>query len=545
MNRYTIIVLVGYALLLTACAESFPSILDENVQGRPDEVLPQEQDAELTPIMPTLRAPQFNFVTRARLDTEGRPFESWEKDEEHWRDAKFHVFAFQTTNSYGGEVNMNQTQDFQDEGRGSVTMNSLCLLYDRIMHVTDPLSGRVRFVEDKGAYEGAMEDPEKTYFYRINGQNLKYNFFTYYADNAVTSGYRTNADGTQLLCDIAIDGTQDILHAFAFHEREDYNNYVQQLVDQNLPKDYLNVLTTPDSYNQLLYTAAAAHRNINPIFNIRHLLSRFDVNVIGRYTTDNPEERKRNEKDLSDFHNIIITDVSFEVPNKGTFLIADNDWGGWTEGNIGDSYTALLEAGAREEEYGGLIKWNRSQMERLKAIMINDKDVEENKAIYAEIPSADMLGRAQEFWNAETKTFRIKSEEKASLLEQSILLPPSNEITIRLKGFALNYTQVATPKVDDKGNPVTDGNGNPVYTYSKELNPKEPLLSYELESLVKLADPMVFEPGKQYTINIYVYGYQNVYIKALYGSEWKQGEEIPDVNHDGIVDEDGGEKLDG
>lgn len=551
MNRNSILVLVGCALLLTACAESFPSILDENVRVRPDEVVPQEQEADLSPIIPTLRAPQFNFVTRARLDTEGRPFDSWETDSKHWQDAKFHVFAFQTKNSYGGNVDMSQTQDFQDEGRDGASKNSLCLLYDRIMHVTDPLSGRVRFVEDKGEYQGDVNDPEKTYYYRINGQNLKYNFFTYYADNAVTSGYRTNADRTQLLCDIKIDGTQDILHAFAYHKRVDYDTFVSDLESQNLPKDFLNILTAPDSYNQLLYTSASAHRNINPIFNIRHLLSRFNVNVIGHYTTDNAEERKRKERDLSDFHNIIITDVSFEVPNKGTFLIADTVWGGWVEkeGNIGDSYTALLEAGGREEEYGGLIKWNRSQLEHLKAIMKSDKDAEENKAIYADIPREDVRGRAQEFWKEETKTFRVKSEEPASLLEQSILLPPSRDIRIRLRGFALNYTQVALPKMDTQGNPVTDDNGNPVYTYSTELNQKEPLLSYELESVIKLGDPSkVFEPGKEYTVNIYVYGYQNVYIEALFGSKWEEGEYIPPVNADDDSDNndnDDKEKMDG
>ena len=61
MNRNSILVLVGCALLLTACAESFPSILDENVRVRPDEVVPQEQEADLSPIIPTLRAPP-NFM---------------------------------------------------------------------------------------------------------------------------------------------------------------------------------------------------------------------------------------------------------------------------------------------------------------------------------------------------------------------------------------------------------------------------------------------------------------------------------------------------
>ena len=513
--------------MLTACAESFPSILDENVQARPDEVVAQEQEADLSPIMPTLNAPQFSFVTRGQgafeaWDEDGRDASETQHVRDAWQNADFRVFAYQTTNKnlltgeWQGSVNMSETNDYQDEGKaGAANSSGLCLLYNRIMHVTDPYQGRVRFI-------GSGQE-EKTYYYRITNQDRKYNFFTYYADDAVqnphlASTYRSesytqvDAEGKerqrqQLTCPVKIDGSQDIMHAFAYHTRQKFENRVSELRDiQHLPKDQLNVLTSPDSYNQILYSTATGHRSINPIFQIRHLLSRFNVQVKGV----NPSEQNAGED--SDFRNLIITKVSFKSPTTGTLIIAKDEWGDPVEeGNIGDSYE-------RDVKDGALIRWDgvtsrllengRTVLQlgdnmggKLYAPIITDKNTAESAALYATIPTSDPTGICQRFWKEETP-FHV-SEEYPVLLTRSILLPPMESFDIELELYYLNYT--------DKGG-------------YRHLNPDSPLMPYVIPATIKLsAEPLVFEAGSEYTINIYVYGLQHISVEAIFGAPWNHG----------------------
>lgn len=529
MNKRTIISLISVLPLLVACSESFPSILDENVQVRPDEVVTTEREADLSPIMPTLNAPQFSFVTRGigpfeAWDQEGRDAAETQKVHEAWQNADFRVFAYQTVNrnlltgEVQGEVNMGETNDYQDEGRAGAANNSgVCLLYNRVMHVTDPYQGRVRFIGDN--------DEEKTYYYRINNQDRKYNFFTYYADDAVknpelASTYTrstyttTDAEGRsqqreQLSCPITIDGSQDIMHAFAYHVRDggghSFNAQVENLKAQNLPKDFLNVLTAPESYNQILYSTVAGHRSINPIFRIRHQLSRFNVQVKGINTANQEDEE-------SDFHNIIITKVSFLSPNTGTFYIAKDEWGDpVSEGNLGEKYEDDVEKGrliswdgvsSRQLENGRTaVKLEANKGKWLYATVLTDKEIAESAALYESIPKSDPTGVTQKFW-AERTPFHV-TEETPVLLTESILLPPLESYNIEFEVYYLNYT--------NKGG-------------ERHLNPDAPLLRYIIPATIKLsAEPYVFEPGAEYTINMYVYGLQHISIEAVFGSPWKHG----------------------
>ena len=539
MNKTYNILLICALPLLTACAESFPSILDENVQVRPDEVIAQEQEADLSPIMPTLNSPQFSFVTRGQgafeaWDEDGRDAAETQRVRDAWQNADFRVFAYQTTNRNlltgegQGNVNLSETDDHQDEGKaGAANASGLCLLYNRVMHVTDPYQGRVRFIGADGE--------EQTYYYRITNQDRKYNFFTYYADDAVqnpqlTSTYKSerytqvDAEGKehqrqQLTCPVRIDGSQDIMHAFAYHTRQKFEDRVSELKDiQHLPKDQLNVLTSPDSYNQILYSTATGHRSINPIFQIRHLLSRFNVQVKGV----NPSEH--DEGDDSDFRNLIITKVSFKSPSTGTLTIAKDEWGDpVSEGNIGDSYE-------REVKDGAIIRWDgvtsrllengrtalslgQNMGSKLYAPVITDKDTPDGAALYATIPLSDPTGICQRFWKEETPFHVI--ETNPVLLTRSILLPPMESFGIELEVYYLNYT--------DK-----DG--------SRHLNPDSPLLSYVIPATIKLsAEPFVFEAGSEYTINIYVYGLQHISVEAVFGSPWKHGGTIT-VDEDKLED---------
>lgn len=499
MNRYRILLIVSSCLLLIGCRESYPSIADPNA-NEVDEVIPSESEADLTPIMPTLNSPQFSFVTRAEGGGTG-PFESWDEDREHWLNADFHVFAYQTTNAFGGQVDMRLPEnkkdpiDGQNDKEGAFS-TSPCLLYDRIMRVSDPMQGSVRFVEEgldpNGYKRGTLSDASKTFYYRINDNTKKFNFFTFYADNAVQEegGQFFKHYKDTITCRIKIDGSQDIMHSFAYHKRQDYERQVEDLTGI-LSKDQMNVLTAPDSYNQMLYSTVTGHRGINPIFRIRHLLSKFTINIQGRDSTETTKYSK-------DYLNIIISKVSFRIPSTGTFYIARDDWSRPVASGIesGEEYERQVNAGE-------LIRWD-APGESLQATVLNNRryidGVEDT--VYQKI-----------FGYQTDSLFHVLTTERQSATVP-ILLPPVDSFYIDLSGYYLNYTYI-------------DG--------KKTLHPSEPILSYPFSSKVKLyVAPYRFEPGKAYTINIYVYGPQHIGIEALFGQPWIQVDKPIEIDEDSL-----------
>lgn len=500
MNKYQILLIVSSCLLLISCRESYPSIADPNANDV-DEVVPSESEANLTPIMPTLSSPQFSFVTRAEGGGTG-PFESWEEDREHWLNADFHVFAYQTTNSYGGVLDMTREDDGQygkdvkDDKSGAFS-NSPCLLYDRIMRVSDPMQGSVRFVEEgvesNGYKRGTLSDATQTFYYRLNDNTKKYNFFTFYADDAVQKDegkfFKQYKDA--ITCRIKINGRQDIMHSFAYHKRADFERQVEDLTGL-LSKDQMNVLTAPDSYNQMLYSTVTGHRGINPIFRIQHLLSKFTVNVLGKKNTSGDASSNPS----MDFHNIVISEIRFRTPSTGTMYIARDDWsrpiGSGKES--GEEYERQVNAGE-------IIKWDSPSNHLLATVLNNRRYIDG-----VEDPAYQHISGYRT-----DSLFHVLSTDPTPSIKP-ILLPPVDSFYIELKGYFLNY-------LNGKNGLV--------------LNPERPIIGYDFESKIKLSvAPYRFEPGKAYTINIYVYGLQHINIEALFGQPWIQVEKPIEIDED-------------
>lgn len=496
MNRYRILLIASSCLLLVGCRESYPSIADPNA-NEVDEVIPSESEADLTPIMPTLNSPQFSFVTRAEGGGTG-PFESWEEDREHWLGADFHVFAYQSTNSYGGHLDMTATSDGQQDKEGAFS-TSPCLLYDRIMRVSDPMQGSVRFVEEgiepNGYKRGTLSDASQTFYYRINENTKKYNFFTFYADDAVQKegGQFFKHYKDTITCRIRINGRQDIMHSFAYHKRQDFERQVEDLTGI-LSKDQMNVLTAPDSYNQMLYSTVTGHRGINPIFRIRHLLSKFTVNVLGKKNTSGDASSNPS----MDFRNIVISEIRFRTPSTGTMYVARDDW----SRPVGSSKESGEEY-ERQVNAGEIIKWDAPSDHLLATVLNNRRYIDgiEDQA-YQHIPGyrTDSL-------------FHVLSTDPLPSIKP-ILLPPVDSFYIELKGYFLNYLNGQDGLV---------------------LNPERPVIGYDFDSKIKLSvAPYRFEPGKSYTINIYVYGLQHINIEALFGQPWIQVDKPIEIDEDSL-----------
>ena len=134
----------------------------------------------------------------------------------------------------------------------------------------------------------------------------KYNFYAYHAAGAADlSTLRATADN-RLLVDLDIDGTQDIVHAWA--------------------------MPTVDSLVQLTFSTQTARLGLRPQFNPLHLLSRFEFLVKGIPHTDElalPQP--------------VVHALTIQSRHAATFLLADDAW------NV-DTYGEMLAA-------GGLLTW--------------------------------------------------------------------------------------------------------------------------------------------------------------------------------------------
>lgn len=300
----------------------------------PDEVptiVPTEEGENIQErIQPTLSDPHFTFVVarqngprRINQRTTGI-FESWEKDSAKWMSANFHIFAYQTENIVdgrsNGQCNMLGTIDGQT-GDGSVTPGQV-LLYNRIMRINNS-SGAVTLYKDTADAKkhGETNQKKALFMFPTEIPDTRFKFFTYFAAGAEV-GARNHYKNC-VTQEIRIDGTQDIMHAFAYHTYKAFDEHLDAFRKADVYQEELSTLYDPSnpqiSYSTFLYSCKAARFRLQPIFRINHLLARFNIYVRGG--------NKDGKKDNDDYKNITITGVKFlNVKNTGTLVIADDSW---------------------------------------------------------------------------------------------------------------------------------------------------------------------------------------------------------------------------
>ena len=126
-------------------------------------------------------------------------------------------------------------------------------------------------------------------YYSQRHPDWKYNFFAYHAAAAADlSTLRATADN-RLMVEIDIDGTQDIVHAWA--------------------------MPTVDSLAQFSFSTHTARMGLHPQFRPNHLLARFDFLVKG---IPYPDE--------SELLPPIVHALTIQSRHAATFLLADDAW---------------------------------------------------------------------------------------------------------------------------------------------------------------------------------------------------------------------------
>lgn len=299
MIRRLLILSVGMCLF-ASCNESFNSIYEEIEEQDPNVVPPEIVDGNKVNILPTLSDPLFSIdMTRAWTG----PFGDFNEDKSHWFHTRFNIFGLLTKNDFGGSANYLAAQQ-EAEQRMPHESRTYGLLWNDTIGLSDQ-QGHTIF------YERNEEDGHESPIirkYKADGPLNRYKFFLLGTDG-LKSDFRVESD--KVLARLELDGSNDIMHSFAYHSDEEYSKAVLQLPSDETTKMFV------DGGQNHLYNRLSGNRGVHPIFNVNHLMGRFDIRVKG----GNPDL-----DNSCDFLKVFVTDVEIEAAKTIDVVVADDKW---------------------------------------------------------------------------------------------------------------------------------------------------------------------------------------------------------------------------
>lgn len=290
MNRIFDIaaVMLTAMLALCGCSPTYPESYDDDDNG--GVVQPNDRNLDSVLIQLSLTDPLYAVETRG-----AGSFGPWAKDSAHWKEASMRLYAFSTDNGIEGGVDYRR--------------DTLCLLDDQVAHIIDEFGQLWLYGQDGG----------HTYrYYRKTQPNTRYKFFMFHADDAVVG--EPLYSGNTLSRHILLDGSQDLIHAFAYPT-------------ETQSREAAAMLRMKDAdAARYLYGYRAALSGLNPILHVQHLLCQMDVCVIGQ-PVNTDEGRYKYQYQM-----MVVDDIAFTAARGGTLLVASDAW-------ERDSYLADLDAG--------------------------------------------------------------------------------------------------------------------------------------------------------------------------------------------------------
>lgn len=302
-------------MFITSCHESFNKIYEDIEEQDPNVVPPEEVDMKKVNILPTLSDPLYMIDnTRAWSG----PFESFENDREHWLNTRFHVFGLMTSNCVGGNA------DYVEAKNGNKQYG---VLWNQMMGISDQ-QGHTVFYD--------QENNPVTCKYNPDDNMYRYKFFMLGTDG-LDADLRVE-DGNKIIARMELDGTNDIMQSFAYHSDKQYQEEVAQLPNDETTKLFL------EGGVDYMYNRLSGNRGFHPIFNVNHLLSRFDIYVKGA----NPYG-----DNSCDFLKVFITDVSIKAAKSVDVVVADDSW-------ERDTYKSQFESNQLLSLVGEPVKHNLS-----------------------------------------------------------------------------------------------------------------------------------------------------------------------------------------
>lgn len=289
IRKIYILLMVAMTYFFMSCTEKYPDLFLEEPESEIDNLYNKETGA--VRIQPSFTDPQYEIITRGN-----GPYDVWSIDKEKWMNTRFHTFALLKEN-YSSAADRNGKTDY------TATDVSHRLIWDEPLGIVSD-DQTLSFLE---SYESDAPKVNRYYHADSKYDEWKYDFSCFYTDGATASDIVTYKDYATI--DVEIDGTNDIMHAFAYHSNEELDKKLQ-----NMSSDVDKIMH--ERRKDVMYSAIAGRRGFEPKLHINHLLTqlKFKVRgVEGRHTTHN-------------YTSLIIRKIAVKTPYKGTMKVLDSNW---------------------------------------------------------------------------------------------------------------------------------------------------------------------------------------------------------------------------
>lgn len=250
--------MVGSILLsLTAaacCNNSYPDMFLEDFRAdRPEANYSQDK----VPVLISMDNPDYTIISRG-----GGAFDKFEEDRDHWIGTELEVYAYLSANhDYVGAPDYRVTEENPETGAVPY-----CLINGRKAVITD---GPGLTWKIEGAETAGEDTEDNVPYYNSMYPDHRFNFFAYYADDAILINEQRDFD--RIVRTIEIDGTQDVIVAYAFPTTE-------QIENLETGEDFKYLAT---NWNNLVYSTRTGKYNIMPVFSLEHAFLKMQFHVQG------------------------------------------------------------------------------------------------------------------------------------------------------------------------------------------------------------------------------------------------------------------------
>lgn len=476
------LIAIGMAAVFGACSESYPGIIyDDGTSIGSDGTL---DSLSLVPVYVYINKQSFFSTSSMRgmgafngnvdIDENGNRIEITRADSLLYYTATFHVFAFRDGRfaSTGASYPAELASD--PDLRWTLWKGqSGTYDKDKINCLVDGNNYYAGLPTQLNVKTGLYPEKEDFLYYGPY-QDVGYNFFAYYVDNLASTSRTVHRDKDSIYYDVTIDGTQDLMCGYA-----------PKLTEEVLESRYSELRLMDAERKRVLnignYSSYAAHRNIDPYINIHHVLTRLDFRAY-------PGSESAND--------VTIEEIAITCPIGGKLVVAHTD-------------------PSRVGFYPNL--QNEGQLKLHEAPQVVEK-VQPDGTVKLELQPCEKLKSEyyQVTWKPEYKNSAVTDREYVKV-GGNILAPSQQEYVVTIKAKQNIY--------DSEGN-LTD-QPTLVSTYRVQAPEKK-------ENQVANGS-YVFQPGRYYTINVVVFGLEDIQVSADIDG-WQDGGSIDILPDDAETD---------